>query len=75
MLGFTDEVQSVIQIRILLLIGSFAVVYLGAYAPNATWTKVRLAPGMVALWKIVAMIALLLVAIFARDVFSAPVSL
>jgi ABC-2 type transport system permease protein len=73
------EVNSVIQVPLMLLIGSFLVVYLAAYAPNATWTKVlsyipfftselmlvRLALGVVAWWEIVLTIALMLVAIFA----------
>ena len=80
-----DEVQSVIQVPLMLLIGSFLVVYLGVSFPNATWLKVfsyfpfwiptlmlaRLALGAVAWWEIVVTMALMLVTICACVWFSA----
>ena len=80
-----DEVQSVIQLPLMLLILGIAPVYLIAFNPAATWTQalsyfpfwtpllmlVRLALGTVAWWEIVVTIALMLVAIAICAWFSA----
>lgn len=80
-----DEVQSAIQVPMMLLVSGWILVYLGAAFPNATWFKVlsyipffttelmlvRIGLGAVAWWEIVATIAIMLVAISACAWFSA----
>jgi len=80
-----DEVQSLVLIFLPLLLGSFGVIYLGAFAPNSIWAKVlsyvpfwtptlmltRLALGTVAWWEIVATTAWMLLAIVASTWFAA----
>ncbi len=82
-----DEVQSAIQVPLLILILSFVPVYMGAFNPNATSTKVfsyipfwmpmvmliRLALGAVAWWEVVVTIVLLLVTIFVCVMLSARI--
>ena len=72
-----DEVQSVIQIPLFFLIVSVALIYLGAFAPDATLTRVlsyvpfwtptlmlaRLAQGTVAWWEVVVTILLMMATI------------
>lgn len=80
-----DEVQSSVQIPMLLLIGSYVAVNIGVYTPNAPWVKVlsyfpfststlmlvRISLGNVAWWEIVLTIMIQLVTIAACTWFAA----
>jgi len=80
-----EEVNSAIQVPLMLLISSFGLVYLEAFSPNTIWGNVlsyipfftsemmlvRIGLGVVAWWEIVVTIAIMLAAIAASVWFAA----
>ncbi len=82
-----DEVQSAVQIPMMLLLGGYFVSFFGIYAPDSTWMRVisyvpfwtpttmltRIGVGAVAWWEIVLTIGLMIVAIFVCALISARI--